>query len=278
MTAPIRQEVTMGEIEAEIKAAESTNTDGIKLEGTDIPEEFRGKTVSEVLKLAKASREALTISEEARKSAATAPRSDAGPTTIVMAPPAPVEDKRLSKEELAGLFESDPIGAVAYMQEIAVKDAEVRFERRLAPMSAGAASAAEGQARQRYGDEFALFETEIKKIADAIPNKAFLGTPEGWDQVIGFVRGNGENFNKLVEHRTKKTAAKAVADAQEIQARSAGFSPTSSIRGTSVPSGSTSAGDDAGLDEVERQIADKFVDQGVFKNRAEYKKWKDIGG
>jgi hypothetical protein len=273
MTGPTA--VTMEEIEQQIKAAEGTDLDKVKLEGDNVPEAFRGKTAAEVVKAAESAMSALKESEKARKDAEAA-RSAAPPAPVVIREePKPAAEPQLSKEELAQLFESDPIAAVAYMNDRAMKTAEQYFNSRFGSLASGASSMAEQSARAKYSTEFELFGDEIKKIAAAIPDKSALGTIEGWDNLIGYVRGKGENFDKLLEHRRAKEATKAAEEARQAQEATAGFSPAPRATNSGSPKGGGQS-TDAGLDDTERRIAQRFIDDGVFKDFAEYKKWRDL--
>lgn len=277
MTVPIGESVTLDDIAAELESNNASAVQDAKLEGDDVPEELRGKTVKEAIAFAKATKDALLLSESERKKASETPHQQPETRVVLEQPRQQAQEVTLSKEQLSELFQSDPIAAVAYMNDKLYRQASGDIERRLAPLSAGAASAAEQTARARYADEFALFGPEISEIAKNITDKSFLGSPAAWEQIVSFVRGKEGNFDKLVEHKAKKQADKAREDAQEIQRKVAGFNPPPTAGGAPTE-GSKAAPNTAGLDETERRIADGFIASGVFKDYSEYAKWQKMGG
>ena len=76
------------------------------------------------------------------------------------------------------------------------------IEARIAPLTAGTMNAAENWARQEYGDEFELFEKDIKALVNGVPNKQVFTTKEGWQDAIAYVRGKAGNFEKLLGSRS----------------------------------------------------------------------------
>lgn len=270
MTGPTA--LSMEDIEKELTETKPADLTAIKLEGDTVPEEFRGKTAAELVAMAKATSDALRTSEEARKAQ---PAPAAPQPVIVQAPAAPKEEPLLTKEQLAELFETDPIGAVAYMQEKAVKEAEANIEKRFSGLTHGSMSMAEQSAKSRFADEFALFGDDIKRITNAMLDKTALGSVEGWENVISYVRGRPGNFEKYIEHKTKVNAEAAAAAARAEQEKLVGFQPRPAA-GVGPSSPAPGAQSSEGLDETEQKIADGFIAQGVFKTRAEYKKWRDM--
>ena len=144
MTAPAtnHSESTIEDMEAGLEAqkAASKPTD-LKLDGEGIPDEFKGKTVADLIAMQDQLKRSLILSEQARASAiAPAPQ----------APPAPVveEPKELTDEELTELHSQDPVKAIRIMQEQAVRIAQRNLEARVGPLMSGTTSAVETAARQ----------------------------------------------------------------------------------------------------------------------------------
>lgn len=275
----IRADVSLEEAGGAMDAPAATAAD-LKLEGDAIPEQYRGKSVADVLKMVEATTGALRISEEARKTAE-ASREPVTREVIREVAPAAVVDERLTKEQLATLFESDPISAVGYMTDIAAKDATRQVEARLAPLAIGAANNAEAAAKAQFKDEFELFGPEIKEMTALIAKnpggKEYLGTPAAWEQAISYVRGKTENLEKLIAHRVAKTSTAAAEAARIAQEGRTGYSPTPTRGSADAGKVVGSIPDSAGLDETQRKIADTFIAQGVFKSYAEYAKWDKLG-
>ena len=271
----VRTEVSMDEIGAQIAAAAAGGTDPstMKLEGDKIPEALRGKTVADLIAQRDLAEQTASIATKARQAAEE--RANAGGNREVIREVervAPV-DLRLTKEQLAELFEKDPIGAVAYMQDIAIKDAAGQFERRFAPLAAGSASVAETAARDRFKDEFELFGGEIKAITDALPDKSVLANPEGWKNIVAFVRGKDGNFEKLIAHKGKSAAEAAAIAARAEQDRGAGASMTGVVTGAGGGGGGSTDTSTYGLTKEELSHADK---QNLTPK--EYAFWKNQGG
>ena len=272
MTQP-GSSVTMDEIAEQIAAGAAAGADPstMKLEGDMIPEPFRGKTVADILAQQKLMADAV---EQSNRKVRELESANVNRPASVQQFEAPVAqpDPRLSKEQLAELFEKDPIGAVAYMQDIAIKDAANQFERRFAPLTAGSAQAAENSAKAKFADEFALFGGEIKNVIDAMPDKSILANPAAWDNIISFVRGKPENFDKLMAIRTSKAAEAAALAARTAESHAAGASMTSSVR-PGAPSVAVSSEGNYGLNADEMHAADV-----MGTSYKDYAHWKKIGG
>lgn len=251
-------EHTMEEIEAALAAPAGP----AKIEGDDIPEQFRGKTAKEIADIAAASERALRVSEQARLSAAETRQATPAPAPA----PAPVAAAPLmTREEFQAMYEQDPLGALELYDQQREAKLLANLEARVLPLAAGAASAAEAQARSKFESEFELFGSEIKQLASQVPNKAFLASPEGWEQLISFVRGKEGNFDKLMEHKIAKNQG---AQARADQAAAAGFTSRSAVativKGASDPT-------NHGLDATELKVAAEFN-----MSPAEYVKWRDM--
>src|SRR5437868_5478087 len=138
---------TLEEFEQAIAApAASPKASDFKLEGDEIPEEFRGKTAAEVVAQAKAAMSALRTSEEARVTMKTAMETR---QPAPAAPAAPVvEEPEMTREQLKELYDTDPLAAMEKFTEIAEKRATKNFNVRLGQMETSGASVAEDWARQ----------------------------------------------------------------------------------------------------------------------------------
>ncbi len=275
MTIP-GSSVTMDEIGEHLAAttadAASTDLAAIKLEGDNVPAELRGKTVAELLRDREVLSQSVQIANNARLAAEAAAKAGATATPPA-APPLPPALPRLTKEQLAEKFETDPIEAVAYMQEIAIQDASQQFERRFGSLTHSAATTAEAEARKLYPDEFALFGDEIKTITNGVPDKNILANPEGWKLIVSTVRGKPDNFEKIIEVRAKKAAEAAARAAYDGQDGAAGTSfSTSTVRPiSSAPSAGGDQGD-FGLAADEKHVADV-----MGMSYKDYAHWKRIG-
>lgn len=240
-----------------------------KVDGDDIPEEFRGKTATEIARQAAAFQSALRISEDAR-GAMRASMESRQPTPA--AAPVVEEEKIPTREEIKALYDEDPIAAIEKMQEIAVRATEKNLNVRLGAMSASTASLAENWAREEFADEFKLFGEEIKTFVSKIPDKTPLATKEGWENMISYIRGMRGNFEKLIDFRTKGPGRTST-EARIEQEAAAGFSGTNGSARTPVPA----KGPSTITDEVEKDIVKEFIALGTFKDEAEYHKWKNLG-
>lgn len=237
-----------------------------KLEGDDIPEEFRGKTALEIATQAKAFQNALRMSEDARVTMKTAFESRPAEPA-----PKPVEEEpEMTREQLKELYDTDPLEAMAKMTEIAEKRATKNFSTRLGQMESSGVGLAENWARQEFPDEFKLFGEELDKFVKQFPPATFT-TKKGWEEAISFVRGKRGNFEKLMEFR-QNGPPKGAAEARMEQETTAGHSGGSNGQRGRVPTESPTV-----LDATQKQIAQEFINSGVFKDEAEYVKWSKIG-
>lgn len=275
MTMP-GSEVTMEEIAEQVKAAEADaakpDLTKIVLDGDGVPEELRGRSVMDVLKDHKVLGQSLQIANAARLAAEAAAKSAPPPATPVV-PVTPVATPRMTKEEWNSLYESDPMSAIAYMNQVATEEAELRFERRFGSLTTGAASAAEVTAREKFATEFELFGPEIKQITDGLPDKSMLANPAGWDMIVSAVRGKPGNFEKLIEARTAKAAKAAAEAARANEERNAGASLTTSTVRTAPSAGVSSGEGNFGLSDEEQRVA-----RNMNMSLKEYAYWKKIGG
>jgi hypothetical protein len=222
-----------------------------------IPEDLRGKSVKDVIEALKGREQALKLSEAARLQATSTP--------MPVAPAPVVEEPEKTDEEIAQIYEENPLQAMELMSARSVRRAERNLETRLGPLMNGTAASVEQQARTKYVDEFALFGEEIIRVAGSIPNaKAVLSSPAAWDELVALVRGRAGNFDKLYEHKVAKAGGVTRETVQQDQVAGVGFSDNSGGRGRAPTSV-------AGLDPIQKEIAEKM---GLTP--AEYVKWSKV--
>jgi len=259
MTTPAGPEsVTLDDLELKTAPA-PPNLAEIKLDGEDVPDEYKGKSVVDLMKQAAALADALKTSERARTQADQ--MATLAARTAPQAPETPKEEPPLTREQLAELHQTDPLKAIEYMQAQAIKAAASNFEARLGSLAQSSAASAEAQARVKYADEFQVLGPEISAMIQQIPNAAqVLTSAEAWDRVIGLVRGTSGNFEKIIQHRT----GKSLDTARAAQVAEAGPSITSAVRApAATPAGS--------LDATQKEIAQKL---GITE--AEYLQWSKV--
>lgn len=263
MSSPVREEMTLEGAPGSEDGGKAVDLDTIVLDGDSVPEQFRGKKVSELLTMTAGAMQALGESDGKRKQLeqALAERGAAPPPP----PPPPLEEpKDLTDEELNELYQKSPVEAIKVMQAQSERRVQKNWETRMGPLAQGSMTSAEQAARARYPEEFELFGEEIKKAAARVPNKEFMAQPQAWDDLISFVRGQRDNFDKLVEYRARKKADAAAEEARRREAASAG--PTVGSQTRSQSSGSTT--ETYGLDEAQMRAADNM---GI--SYKEYAKW-----
>lgn len=275
---PFGTSMTMQEIEESIGAEEKPPVDLTKLmaDGDTVPEAYRGKSVDEIIKIAESARtqmnESTRAAQEAREAAQRA--EQLGRTAP---PPPPEAPKDLTREQLKELYEEDPIAALEVMEQQALRRVERHVDQRLEPLTAGTVNAAENWARQEYPDEFALFGDKIKGMVDSIPNKSVFSTKKGWEDAVAYIRGQAGNFEKLIEHRQTKNNSEELGNARERERQNAGFTGRTTVASTRRDT-SSSTRQDADMGDEERQIAQRFINDGTFKDMNEYRRWQKMGG
>lgn len=216
-------------------------------------EELKGKTVGEALEQIRALRKALSISEEARRSASDRPAASAAP----VAPPP--EEKDLTDEEIVELMKDDPVKALQIMRVQNNRMIARHLDNRLSSLAEGSISTARAEAMRMYPDEFKILGDEITKWSGNF-SKEILSNVEGWTNLVSYVRGRPENITKLRDHWLSS-------EARASQRATAGASLKSASADTR-PEGS--GGGDYGLDATEKEIADAL---GVsYKKYAQGKK------
>lgn len=242
-------------------------------DGDDIPDEYKGKSVNEIIKIANAARDGV----RSATSAAEAARAAADVAAQSYRQPAPVADepKDLTRDELQALYDEDPVKMIEAVESQAARRIDRHIEQRLAPLTAGTMSAAENWAKEEFPEEFELFGDDLKKLVDSVPNKAVFTSKDGWQDAIAYVRGRKGNFEKLVKHRQDKEEATSRDASRGRERDTAGFGGRSNS-GTRAP-----AADKAVADKMSpemRTVAQSFIDQGVFKDYSEYQTWYNKGG
>lgn len=258
-------DVTLDEMEEEFKqptpeeAAAAATAAAAPKPDDSIPEPYRGKSMSEIVAELEANKRALQISEDARVNGRREPQNNA--------PPAPPQPQRMSREQIQELMAQDPVEAMEIMTRYAREDAEAHIERRLQGLQQGTLSAAEHQARQKFGVEFELFGDDIKKFVDSLPDKSALNSQQGWEDVVAYVRGRNGNIQRYIDRVTSKPDA--AAEARRTQEANSGMTFTGRTPAP-VSNGNGGPGSAIELDDVQRQIAKEFVDAGIFKSADEY--------
>lgn len=274
---PFGSSVTLEDMERDESSAGAKPVDlnEVKADGDDIPEAYRGKSFAEVIKIAEGARGAMNDSVRAAQSAAEAARAAAEASGR---PAAPVveEPKEMTREELKALYDEDPLQAIEVMQRQSMARAEAHVEQRLGQITEGTVAQAENWARQEYKDEFELFGEDIMKMVGGIRNKAVFTSKQGWEDAVAYVRGKAGNFEKLVEHRQAKANGDAAENARRGERDRSGFTGrnTGSTRSSNVSNETAMKG----MSDEEKSIAQRFIDNGTFKDMAEYKRWQRMGG
>jgi hypothetical protein len=251
--------------EMETAGSPKADSTAVKLEGDNIPESLRGKSVADLLEAQTRLEAALRVSESAREQQQLLIRQ-AGSQPAVEPTPLPTipEEKELTREEFAVMYEERPLDAIEKMQEQQLKRAQRIMEQRLAPLTAGTSSIAEQAARQKFGEEFEILGNEIEGVIKKISGgRASLSTVDAWQDVVSYVRGQPGNFEKIIEKRATKVQARSADDARQEQINAAGFNGISSIRAPAP----TRSGKE--LDSIEKQIA---AELGLTED--EYKRWR----
>jgi len=257
------QSVTMDELETQ-----GGEPDKEKEGDDDLPEAYRGKSVKEIIAIAETSRDAIR-SIEASRSAAREEEFRPAPATRE---PEPV--KEMTREELQELYDKDPLEAIAKIEEQAMRRIERHVESRIAPLTTGTMSSAENWAKEEYPEEFELFGKDIQKLVDSVPNKTVFTSKQGWEDAVAYVRGQKNNFEKLVSHRAQKADREALGASRERERGSTGFSGRSSTRVASASADKEIGGK---MSDEQRGIAQRFIDDGVFKDFKEYNTWYSRG-
>lgn len=268
---------TMDEIEegAGATVVEKPDLSKVMADGDDVPEAYRGKSFSEVIKIAETARTTMNESVAAARTAAEAARDAAAAIgTRQEAPPPP--PKELTREEIKALYDEDPMAALDVIQDQAMRRVSAHLEERIAPLTSGTMSAAENWAKQEFPEEFELFGDKIKAMIDSVPNKQIFSGKKGWEDAIAYVRGQKGNFEKLMDHRNNKGNSDEAASARERERAAAGFTGRSTT--TARQREAARSADSSDMNDTEKSIAQRFIDDGTFKDMAEYRRWQKMGG
>lgn len=224
----------------------------IKLETDDVPEELKGKSVKDILAQMDALKNSLRVSEEARQQALTMAQvaTQQQPTP----PPAPKpEEPEFSSEKFKEMMAEDPAAAFEYGIKAFNAMQQRQFESRILPLQQSTMTTAEQYAKNKYAEEFAVLGPEIKAIVDQIPanvKASALADPEAWDRIVDYARG--KNFDKLFQHRMKKTQQTVLDEARKEQAADAPPNIVSQARTQPVTGDSVTW--DATMDEIARNL------------------------
>lgn len=256
--------VTLEDIE---KQPQGPNYDEVKLEGENIPELLRGKTITEAVKQFGSLEEAVRMSEQARKNAELLAESLArGEGRTPQPQPQPVvEEPELTDDQIREIMEEDQLKGMEALNARAIRRAEKNLEARLGPLYTGTYAQVEAAARTKYAEEFELFGADISKMAQTIPNsRAVLSNPAAWDDLISLIRGRPGNFDKIIERRIQKANGSSLEQVRTAEMAGVGFSDNTGPKGRpTVVNGQ--------LDAIQREIADK-----LDMSPEEYIKWSKV--
>lgn len=276
--SPFGTSLTMDEIEAGAGGeAVKTDLDKTLAEGDEVPEAYRGKSVNEIIKIAEAARGQMNESTTAAREAAESARRATEAASSRREDPPPPPPKELTREELKAIYDEDPLKAIELIEQQAMSRVSAHVEQRLSAITEGTVGQAENWARQEYAAEFELFGDKIMDMVKSIPNKQVFASKKGWEDAVSYVRGQKGNFEKLMDHRSAKENEENSTNARTRQRETAGFSgrsTTGNTRGRDLSSAEATKG----MGDDERAIAQRFIDDGTFKDMAEYKKWQRMGG
>jgi hypothetical protein len=228
-----------------------------QLDGDQVPEEFRGKKLTDVLGVIGNLKSALKTSEDARTQAlATAEalaRSRQEPVAAPAPAPAPEGPKERTAEEWKELYESDPF---TYQQErFAAMERQLArsVQSQVAPATATAAATAKQAAMSAHKEAFELLGAEIDQFVNmAFPTpeaKATLAQPGAWDRVVHYVQG--ANIDKVIAAREAKRSSTVAADRQRAERDAA--PPAFNSARTPAPRGGRLT--PATMDETSKEIA-----------------------
>lgn len=203
----------------------------LKLDGDNIPEPLRGKSLADVLATQSELQRALQTSRDTidalRNSTEALAASRQQPAPVVQQP---VAEPELTKEQLKAMYEEDPFAYQQYMFTQMDKKIQKQVSSSVAPLAATTASASEAQARQKFAEEFSVLGNEINQVLSQIPDRAALAQPGAWEQVIYYVRG--QHMDKIIDARTRKANETALEEARKKEANGAGSVNTGARRTT----------------------------------------------
>lgn len=260
-------QLTFEEIEAQLNEPKPADLTTVKIEGDTVPEHLKGKSADELLKHSLALEESLKKSEQARLQ----PQVTERIIERQSAPPAPAAPQAKApptKEQLAEMFQTDPVAALETYGQYVAQTVYQNLEQRLGPLAQGSAQAAERQARERFKDEFELFGEQIEQIKKQLPDPSVLSQPQSWDDLVAYVRGQPQNFDKLYDHRVKKAAVGGERTRTEAQTEQIVEAPVHLTPAARTPTPRSGA---VQLDDTAREIA-----RNLGMSEQDYIKWSNI--
>lgn len=243
--------ITFEEIEQQLKEAEANalapDLSKISVDGDDVPEALKGKTVRDLLQRQKDLEETLRKSEIARQEAMTLAQvaANRGNEPKGAEPQAPQPEPLITAEQVAEAFQEDQAQGIAMLQKMnqqAIDRAVDHFGKRLEPLIMGSTSAVEAQARAKYPDEFELYKDEIAEVIGQLPNKSVMSSTKSWDDMIAYIRGRDPM--KLYNHMAVKEAKKRESEAHEAQRSDIGFQSAGGQQRAPAPSSGGFVADD----------------------------------
>lgn len=264
---------TFEEIEADLGKAAASGADVLntKLEGDNIPDALKGKTVEELADRTKRLEDSLRVSETARtEGAGRMGQLEAENAALKVVQPSqkPVPDSKpvLTTEQLKDMYDKDPLAAIATMQQQANETMEANLAARMQPLTRNSADIAEQNARTKHAETFELFGDQVEGHLSKIPDRSVMSTAAAWDDLASYVRGQPGNLEKIIEHRASAGKKKTEEDALQAASDAAGASLTG---GAQRPTPKTNVGV---MDDTKREIA-KI--QGISEE--DYLKWENMG-
>lgn len=268
---PLREDVMLEDVERDMKAQEAADKVAKDAADAKARADLEAKARADAAAAAppdprvRALEEALRISEEGRR------RQEETLRSITPGGKKVEETPELTREQLAELFQKEPLAAIEYLQANAMKKLDESISRRLEPLVSGGATSAREMAKSKYPEEFTVLGPEIQAMLDDPRiSKSAMNNIQAWDDLIAFIRGKPGNFEKLVEHRASKERGKAADDARAREAAAAGTHTRSDVR----PPAPVVSGD---LDDTEREIARTIhPDLAPEEAYTEYKRWRGV--
>lgn len=250
-------------------AAKPFNPADVKLEGDNVPENLRGKSLADVIEQSARIAEALRISEDARLALA---RSTEPRTVVVERDRAPAGPTELTEDQLNTLFQENPAAAAAYVTDRTERRMAAHFEQRFGSMASAGIGNARALAEKAYPLEFAIFKNDIDQIVGQMTDKSALGSVDGWGKLVSYVRGQDGNIDKFVEAK----AGSRRDEARDRERESAGFVAAGNTARDPNPPKPVATSD---LDDTQKRIArnmftDAKTDDEAYKL---YKKWSTVG-
>jgi len=244
---------TFDDMEKHYATPTPTDLSQVKLDGDEVPETLRGKSVKDLLELNNRQQEALRISEEARlalKNSQEALESSRSPAPAPVQPPAPQAEPELTDEQLDELFQNSPRKYHEYMADRAEKRVLSRVQGLISPVVGNTTDMAIRDAERRFPDEFAAFGKEIRNWISGLPDKTVLGAPGAMDEAMDYLRG--KHWKKFQEHQNSKQDGGLEAARRQL----AEETPTDLNRGTPKPQNGSRKTGPVQLDQTMKDIAD----------------------